>query len=115
MREGAKARGNPTILFEHPDGPIADPSKAKQLAELQQNYGGPAKGSIPPLPPGFIMTTHMGQVSKWQVPQETVDIIGEERAIALEVLDELLAAKFNVHILMETKEMVEMGEVKLAI
>ena len=52
-----------------------------------------------PMPEGFNKVKEKVPVLEYKVPESVLPVIGESKAVVIEVLDEMLSKAFNFHVL----------------
>ena len=52
----------------------------------------------PPLPAGYYMVRELEQITKYEIPPSTRNLLDEKRIIAIELFDEILMSAVGVHV-----------------
>ena len=94
FKVAAQSRGHQTVLYDYPEL-AKEPSRAQQLTQLNLKL---KKNPNMELPTGFVLSKEMEQVKEYSIPPSTRKTIGEAKAMALEILDELLAKNLNLRL-----------------
>ena len=67
-----------------------------------------------PLPDGYVIEKEIEQVKEYKIPVAARNNIGEAKAFAMEIIDEILGRSLGIHLLEPQISMREKSVVKLA-
>jgi len=111
--EATRKRNLSTLLYEDPDAVVAMTREEKDLlkslnekVKAQPDY---------PIPDGFLKVKERVPVIEHRVPPAALPVIGEARAVCVEVVDELVSKLFDFHVLESVITMQEQYRVKPSI
>ena len=106
----AKVRNFQTAIYDHPEL-MNDPQKARQLQQLNERA---KQNPNLQLPPGFVMSKELTQVKEYAVPENARKVIGTNKAMALELLDEIFGKSLGLRLIEPQISIKETQVVKVA-
>ena len=97
FEESTKKRQLSTLLYEDPDAIAGISQKDRDLIK-QLNVKVNDEPDYP-VPEGFTKVREKVPVYKYEVPDTVRPFLGEEKSVAIELIDELLGKLFDIHVI----------------
>ena len=95
--EATKKRNLSTLLYDDPDAVVAMSQKDKNtIKELNEKLK--TQPDLP-MPEGFLKVKEKVPIMNYKVPEAALPLIGENQAVCVEIVDDLMSKIFNFHVL----------------